>query len=288
MAFLRVFLKLSARRSAPEVKIPMTAFDLIPLWLILLGSATSMVVFIEVGFKLGSNIKGKPVKAQAAQVRAIMGASLGLLAFMLAFSFSIAQRHFEARTLSFMLEVNAISSAYRGADLLDKTTRPVARNLLRQFVAIRMEMMQRKSDPSMTRVLELVKDSELLHDSLWSLAESSMEDPENNESAGIFSQSVLAMINAQDARLQASLFNRISPVIWVTLFIMALLSMLVMGYQAGLTGARSGIATWTLAVTFSVVMALVMDLDRPNQTLFSMNQQLMVLLHNRVAADDVP
>jgi hypothetical protein len=185
-----------------------------------------------------------------------------------------------------MLEVNAISSAYRGADLLDDATRPVARNLLRQFVAIRMDMMQLKSDPDgMTKVFELVKDSDRLHDSLWSLAESSMEDSENSESTGIFSQSVLAMINAQDARLQAVLFNRISPVIWFTLFVMALMSMIIMGYQAGLTGARSGIATWTLAVTFSVVMALVMDLDRPNQSLFSMNQQLMVDLHNRMAAD---
>jgi len=264
----------------------MTEFDLIPLWMVLLGSVVSLVAFIEVGIKLATNIKGKPVKAQTAQVRAIMGASLGLLAFMLAFSFSMAQRHFEVRTQSFMLEVNAISSAYRGADLLDNATRPVAKNLLQQFVAIRMEMMQQKGSSDMTRVLELVKDSDRLHDKLWSLAESAMEDPVNSESTGIFSQSVLAMINAQDARLQAVLFNRISPVIWVTLFIMAILSMIIMGYQAGLTGARSGIATWTLAMTFSVVMALVMDLDRPNQSLFSMNQQLMVDLHNRMSADD--
>ena len=263
----------------------MTAFDLIPLWMVLLGSVISMVAFIEVGIKLGSNIKGKPIKAQTAQVRAIMGASLGLLAFMLAFSFSMAQRHFEVRTQSFMLEVTAISSAYRGADLIDDSARPVARGLLQQFVAIRLEMMQLSGSNDMSKVFELIKDSNRLHDSLWSLAESSMEDPENSESSGIFSQSVLAMINAQDARLQAVLFNRISPVIWITLYIMALLSMIVMGYQAGLTGARSGIATWSLAVTFSVVMALVMDLDRPNQSLFSLNQQLMVDLHSKMSAD---
>ena len=263
----------------------MTEFDLIPLWLVLLGSVVFLVAFIEVGIKLGSNIKGKTVKAQTAQVRAIMGASLGLLAFMLAFSFSMAQRHFEVRTQSFMLEVNAISSAYRGADLLDNATRPVARNLLQQFVAIRMEMMQLRDSSDMSKVFELVKDSDRLHDKLWSLAESAMEDSESSESTGIFSQSVLAMIIAQDARLQAVLFNRISPVIWFTLYVMALMSMIIMGYQAGLTGARSGIATWTLAITFSVVMALVMDLDRPNQSLFSMNQQLMVDLHNRMVED---
>ena len=267
----------------------MTAFDQIPLWMVMLGSVILMVVFIEIGIKLSSNTKGKQVKAQTAQVRAIMGASLGLLAFMLAFSFSMAQRHYEVRTQSFMLEVSAISSAYRGADLLGDTARPVARNLLQQFVEIRLEMMEVLEvnvDAGLTGIIELLRKSERLHDSLWSLAESSMENPENSVSTGIFSQSVLAMINAQDARLQAALFNRISPVIWVALYIMALLSMIVMGFQAGLTGARSGIATWTLAVTFSLVMALVMDLDRPNQSLFSMNQQLMVELHNRMRSDE--
>ena len=90
------------------------------------------------------------------------------------------------------------------------------------------------------------------------------------------------MVNAHDARLQAGLFNRISPVIWITLFIMALLSMVVTGYQAGLTGTRSRLATWTLAITFAGVMTLITDLDRPTMTLFSMNQQLMVELENRM------
>ena len=81
---------------------------------------------------------------------------------------------------------------------------------------------------------------------------------------------------------QAALFNRISPVIWITLFLMSLLSMIVMGYQAGLTGTRSGLATWTLAITFSAVMTLITDLDRPNMTLFQLNQELMVELENRM------
>ena len=121
-----------------------------------------------------------------------------------------------------------------------------------------------------------------MHDLLWSIAERSMEGPGGGEDTGIFAQAVLAMINAHDARLQAALFNRISPVIWLTLFLMSLLSMVVMGFQAGLTGTRSRLATWTLAITFSAVMMLVTDLDRPNMTLFKLNQDLMVELENRM------
>jgi hypothetical protein len=67
-----------------------------------------------------------------------------------------------------------------------------------------------------------------------------------------------------------------------SLFGMALLSMMVMGYQAGLTGTRSRLATWTLAVTFAAVMVLITDLDRPNMTLFRMDQGLMQELENRM------
>jgi hypothetical protein len=98
----------------------------------------------------------------------------------------------------------------------------------------------------------------------------------------MFAQAVLAMINAHDARLQAAFFNRISPVIWMTLLLMALLAMVVMGYQAGLTGTRSTLATWTLAVAFAAVIALITDLDRPGMRLFHLNQQLMVELEDRM------
>lgn len=263
----------------------MTALDQIPLWMVLLGLVAGMVAFIEVGLKLGSNTKGKPVKAQTAQVRAIMGASLGLLAFMLAFSFSMAQQHYEARTQAYMLEISAIDSAYRGADLLGDAGRHAAQDLLQQFAKLRLDTTKAVGDSNMVRVSEMIRESERLHDMLWSLAEASMENVDHKDAVGIFAQSVLAMIIAHDARLQAGLFNRISPVIWFTLLVMALLSMIVMGYQAGLTGTRSGIATWTLAFTFSLVMALVMDLDRPNQSLFSVDQQLMVKLHKRMTAD---
>ena len=55
-----------------------------------------------------------------------------------------------------------------------------------------------------------------------------------------------------------------------------------MGYQAGLTGTRSILATWALAATFAAVMVLITDLDRPRMSLFKLNQQLMVELANRM------
>ncbi len=260
----------------------MSTLDQLPLGIVFAICVIGQIVFIELGFRYGVSQQGKGRKAQLAQVRAIMGASLGLLAFMLAFTFSAAQQHFEQRTQAYMLEVSAIDSAYRGADLIEADNRAQAQDLLRHFAKLRLRTTEAARAKEIEAVVELIRESERVHDVLWAIAESSMEGASGGEDTGIFAQAVLAMVNAHDARLQAGLFNRISPVIWITLFIMALLSMVVTGYQAGLTGTRSRLATWTLAITFAGVMTLITDLDRPTMTLFSMNQQLMVELENRM------
>jgi hypothetical protein len=255
--------------------------DDIPLLLLLLLTIVLMVAFIELGFWVAQRRQGKPNKPQMAQVRAIMGASLGLLAFMLAFSFSMAQRHFELRTDAYLLEISAVDSAYRGADLLGPVRQQAAKELLREFVALRRETSQALDGNDFESVVDKIRQAEAIHDQLWSVAESSMAQGDSVD-ASIFVSAILAMINANDERLQATIFNRISPIIWVTLFLMSLLSMIIMGFQAGLTGTHSRLATWTLAVTFSAVMMLVTDLDRPRMSLFKMNQQLMVELQNRM------
>jgi len=260
----------------------MNYLDNVPLLLVVVLCVLAQVAFIEIGFRYGATKKGTPHKAQMAQVRAIMGASLGLLAFMLAFSFNTAQQHFEQRTQAYMMEVSAIDSAFRGADLIPKDARSDAKDLLRTFTKLRLNISNAAKSADMDAVVNIIRQSERIHDQLWSIAEKSMEGSSGGEDTGIFASSVLAMIDAHDARLQAALFNRISPIIWITLFLMALLSMVVMGYQAGLTGTRSGLATWTLAITFSAVMMLITDLDRPNMTLFQMNQALMVEMENRM------
>ena len=264
----------------------MNPIDQISIYLVMAISVGLMIASIEAGFWFGDVREGKPNKSQMAQVRAIMGASLGLLAFMLAFSFNTAQQHFETRIQGYMLEISAIDSAYRGADLLADTHQAQAQDLLRDFARLRIDTSAAANAGDMETVVEMIRESERLHDRLWSVAETAMQQAGERESNGIFAQSILTMIDAHDARLQAAFFNRVSPVIWITLAAMSVLSMLIMGYQAGLTGTRSRLATWTLAGTFSFVIMLITDLDRPRTTLFKMNQELLVEMNQRMHGED--
>ena len=260
----------------------MHPFDNLPLSGVFAIAFVSQVICIELGYRFGHVRIGKPNKAQMAQVRAIMGASLGLLAFMLAFSFNTAQMHFEERAKAYMLEVSAIDSAYRSADLILHAERDEAKSQLREFAQLRLETARLARMNDMAGVIDHIRESERIHDRLWDLAQVSMENEGAGEDTGLFAQSVLAMIDAHDMRLQAAFFNRVSPIIWLTLYGMAVLSMAVTGYQAGLTTTRSSFATWTLALSFAFVMTLITDLDRPRTVLFQSNQDLMIELHSRM------
>ena len=144
-----------------------------------------------------------------------MGASLGLLAFMLAFSFAVAQKHFEERTNAYLLEVTAIDAAYRGASLLDQKSGSEARGLLRQFVQLRRDTSNAEDRDELEEVVMLIRDAERLHDMLWQVADRSMQSPGDSIDDSIFSSAIMEMIRANDERVQHTMFNRISPIIWL-------------------------------------------------------------------------
>jgi hypothetical protein len=251
--------------------------DQYSLFAVFVGATLGMVLFIEIGFRFGSYQKANSVKAQASQVRAIMGAVLGLLAFMLAFTFASAQNHFETRIQGMVDETSIAGTAFMQADLLEEPSRTEAKKLLFQYVSERLEMGKLRQAGRTEGVLELIKNAENIQSKLWDLAKGATDDA--------FATSVIELTSIQAKRIHAALINRIPQVIWATLFFTALLSMIVMGYQAGLTGKRSPMATLTLAIAFSSVIILITDLDRPKMTMFDINDQVVVSLKDRMERD---
>ena len=264
-------------------------FDLIPIWLLLIGTVAIMVLFIEYGFRLGQKAHVNSKKAQTSQVRAIMGAGLGLLAFMLAFTFSTAQSHFEVRVQSLAEEARIARNAYMQADLLPEPRRSGAKLLLKDYIKLRAGITMVSGSNITEQIAALLRQSEQTQHELWLLAISSepktgaVSDMTDRDSP--FMTSVLALTDIHYTRVHSAIMNRIPFTIWMTLYLMAALSMIIMGYQAGLTERRSPVATVTLAIAFSAVIILITDLDRPIMSFFEINKQLLVDLHEYMDAD---
>ena len=258
-------------------------FDLVPIWLLLIGTVLVMVIFIEVGFRLGKRAQVNAKKAQTSQVRAIMGAGLGLLAFMLAFTFSTAQSHFEIRVQSLAEEARIARNAFMQADLMQEPYRAQVKELLRDYIKIRSMVIKPSEVSFAEQVNEFLGLSEDIQRQLWLLVAQSqkLQNPVQTEDKNgeLLTVSVLALTDIHYTRVHSAVMNRIPFTIWMTLYLMAALSMVIMGYQAGLTDRRSPVATITLAFAFSAVIILITDLDRPVMSFFEINRQLLIDLH---------
>lgn len=263
--------------------------DLIPIWLLFAGTIVLMAFFIEVGFRLGQRALPAAKKAQTSQVRAIMGAGLGLLAFMLAFTFSTAQSHFEVRVQSVAEEARIARNAFMQADLLVEPARTQAKQLLKDYVGLRSKVRNTKSPGNAQFLAELIQSSEKIQKDLWTLAvngsRQSTQDQSVSGQNSMFMASVVALTDIHFTRVHSAVMNRIPLTIWMTLYLMAVLSMIIMGFQAGLTEKRSPVATMTLALAFAAVIILITDLDRPVMSFFEINKQLLYDLDRNMQAE---
>lgn len=245
-------------------------FDTLSIEILFFLTFLLMVLMLEVGFQFGQRKRAGAAKAQTAQVRALMGATLGLLAFMLAFTFSAAQEHFDSRIQFQIDEAILAKNAFMQADLYSEPDRTQARRLLLEHVEGRIRLIEMVREKQPEQVFRLLKRTDEIHLQLWSLGvEGTMSESQ------AFAQSVLGLMDMQTRRVQAALANRIPLIIWLTLYFTAIVAMIVVGYQAGLTESRSPIATFSLALSFSAVMMLIMDLDRPLQNLFEVDVAVM-------------
>ena len=95
----------------------------------------------------------------------LLSATLGLLAFLLAFTFGLAASRFDARREVLQEEVNAIGTAYLRASFLPDNQGPEVRALLREYVDLRLAATQPNSP-----MAEVLQKSEALHEKLWNEA----------------------------------------------------------------------------------------------------------------------
>jgi hypothetical protein len=111
---------------------------------------------------------------------------------------------------------------------------------------------------------------------LWSAATTLGQQHPDSIVVGLFVQSLNEVIDLHAKRVTAGLRNRIPGAIWVTLLTIAVLSLAAMGYHVGLVGTIRPLTAIVVAVTFSSVISLIADLDRPQEGTLTVSQQALV------------
>jgi hypothetical protein len=248
--------------------------DRLPLWGLSLATIAVVFLSVEGGYRLGKLRRQQSEPEKESSVGAMVGATLGLVAFMLAFTFGLAAARFDLRRQVLLDESNAIGTSYLRAALLPEPQRSDARRLLREYVEVRLKGVQTGM------VQQAASESTQLHARLWAEAVAAGEKDPRSVPTGLFIQSLNELFDLHSKRIMAALRNRVPGTIWATLYFVAILAMGQLGYHEGLTSPRRSPAVLALVLTFSAVMFLIADLDRPQEGLLRVSQQAMLDLRN--------
>jgi hypothetical protein len=232
---------------------------IIPLWVSYSGTAVLIVCSIYAGFAFSRTRRKKKPEESETAINTIVAATLGLLAFILAFTFGVTTSRFDSRKDLMLDEVNAIETTYLRAGLIPEPHRSDVRLLLQRYVEIRVDL---AADPGIAS--QVIEESDHLQQQLWDHVESlAGMELANPDIVSLFVDSMNQMFDLQTKRITVGMIFRLPPVFWIALYLLTILSMLEVGYLFGTSGqAPNLLMVILLSLSFSAVIMLVVDLDR--------------------------
>jgi hypothetical protein len=114
--------------------------EVVPLRVIYGCSVIMVLLSIQCGIWVGRYRRSRSGQDQDSPLGAAVGATLGLLAFMLAFTFGMTASRFDARKQLLLNEVNAIETTFLRAGLIPEPHRTEVRRLLAQYADTRANL----------------------------------------------------------------------------------------------------------------------------------------------------
>jgi hypothetical protein len=205
----------------------------------------------------------------------LVGSLLALMAFLLAITMGMASDRYDARRGLVLAEANAIGTAYLRAGYLPQPQSEQIRELFREYAPLRIAT----SDPA--RLEGAIAESERIHGELWALTEEVVA-LQPNDVVAIYVESVNEVIDLHQSRITSGIYARVPETVMLLLLGGSVLTLLMVGYSAGLTRRRSVLSAVVLVVALGAVLALVVDLDRPQGGLLRVNQQPLIDVQQQI------
>jgi hypothetical protein len=236
-----------------------------------------MLAATDAGFRLGRKSgAGTPDKTRS-QISVVEDAILGILALLLGFTMFMAVSRFDARKQLVLDEANAIGTSRLRTALLPTPEGSEIASLLRQYINVRVQYGTSGND--LARLDSLNMQTMQLQNEFWTRAIAYAQKDADPVRTGLLLQSLNQVIDLESARRMAFQNPVPESVIHVNCIVGLLASTLV-GYTFGLSGRRQVFSTCVLALAITLVLGLIVDLDRPRSGFIRVSQQPMIDLQH--------
>lgn len=251
--------------------------DALPIAGVFVLIAAILLVLYEVGFRVGRWYQSRTPDEKEGPTSMLVGSLLALLAFLLAVTMGMAADRFDSRRQAVLNEANAIGTTYLRAGYLPEPYSSEARTLIRDYVPLRVNVADRQ-----VLAANFARSAEIL-DELWKQAEQLARSEPGSETVALYIETLNDTIDMYETRVTAIVYARVPETILLGLLALAMLSLVMVGYSAGLTRHRNMMIAVVLVVVMAGVLTLVVDLDRPRDGFLQVSQQPLLDLQEQVA-----
>jgi hypothetical protein len=238
-----------------------------------------LLVATEAGFRRGRVIRSGLEDPAKSQLTTLQSAMVGLLALLLAFSFAMAESRFETRRQLVLEEANAVGTTYLRSQALAEPYQTKVAALLREYVADRLKYYTAGIDPE--KLDEVNQQTGQLQKELWSQAMDAINKDPHSIPAGLFISSLNEVIDLHMKR-DIARQNHVPEAVLFLLFLVAILAMGIVGFGCGIGDWRNPSVTVTMSLIITLVILVIMDLDRPRSGFIRVSQRSMTDLQDSI------
>jgi hypothetical protein len=223
-----------------------------------LGLFLLLLLCLEIGHIHGqkSATKGGDDKG----VSTVEGAVIGLVGFLLAFSFAGAQTRLEARRATIVDEANAVGTAYLRTDLLKLSDQVRIKPLFREYVEHRMGGTARL--PDFAAATAEWRKADLVGQRIWSLGIEGTRTTGQYADRRLLLDALNHMYDVAKVREVAVATHLPIPVVGLLVALIALAALLA-GSSLAHNSRKKGLHRIVLALVFASVMTVLIDLEFP-------------------------
>ena len=237
--------------------------DIADFNLLLLAAVVAilMLAATELGFRGGRWVDSlrHPSEPARQSVTFAVGGMLGLLAFLLGISMSMAGARYEERRQSVLNEANAIGTSWLRAQTIGGDEGQQIQHLLRGYAKLRLIAIDGSNEPADTP--KNLSDIKAMQAELWTIASTRAQRQPTPISALMLSS--LNDVFDLATTSHRDIVARVPGFVLRLLVVVSLLVMGAMGYSSGLVGTRNFVLTSLLIVLWTATMVLIFDIDRP-------------------------
>jgi hypothetical protein len=220
-----------------------------------------LLLALEIGVQLGKFTARRhtPTDGEKSSVNFATAGMMGLLAFLLGVSLSMASDRYQQRRDSVLAEANAIGTAWLRATVATGAEGEAMQRLLRDYTETRIAVVRGSSDPA--EVDRLNQQTNSIQNELWQMARTVAE-----RSPTPISGLLLSSLNEM---IDLSLTNRRNFSSHVPAYVLRLLLTVsifavgAVGYGFGLVGSRQPALSVLLLGVWTLAIVLIIDIDQP-------------------------